>query len=85
MLNIFIKGESVQIMPTHTNEPMLNLYHYSGQYYYNHFMALWILSRTTWVSRHQKGKSSLDLLQQETVSGSGMSWAMCKSAPRPDT
>jgi len=35
------------------------------------------------VSRHQKGKASLDLLEQETVSGSGISWAICKSALRP--
>jgi len=25
--------------------------------YYNHFTALWILSGTTWVSWHQKGKT----------------------------
>jgi len=37
------------------------------------------LSRTTWVSRYQKGKTNL---KQETVSGSGISWAICKSAPR---
>ena len=42
------------------------------------------LSGTTRVSRYQKGKINLDLLQQEIVSGSGISWAMCKSAPRPD-
>jgi len=41
------------------------------------------LSETTRVSRYQEGKTSLDLLGQETVSGSGISWAMCKSAPRP--
>jgi len=35
------------------------------------------------VSQYQKGKTNLDLLEQETVSGSGISWAMCKSAPRP--
>jgi len=29
---------------------------------------------------HQKGKINLDLLQQEIVSGSGISWAICKSA-----
>jgi len=40
----------------------------------------WILSRTTRVSRHQKGKTNLDLLEQEIVSGSGISWAICKSA-----
>jgi len=39
------------------------------------------LSGTTWVSRYQKGKTNLDLLEQETVSGSGISWAICKSAP----
>jgi len=39
------------------------------------------LSRTTWVSRYQKGKTIWILLQQEAVSGSGISWAKCKSAP----
>ena len=39
------------------------------------------LSRTTRVTRYQKGKTNL---KQETVSGSGggISWAICKSAPR---
>jgi len=40
------------------------------------------LSRTTRVSRYQKGKPIWILLKQETVSGSGISWAVCKSAPR---
>jgi len=35
------------------------------------------------VSRHQKDKTNLDLLKQQTVSGSGISWAICKSAPCP--
>ena len=35
-------------------------------------------SGTTQVSRYQTGKTNLD----ETVSGSGISWAICKSAPR---
>ena len=39
-------------------------------------------SRITQASRYQKGKTKMDLLQQETVSGSGISWAICKSAPR---
>jgi len=39
------------------------------------------LSMTTRVSQYQKGKINLDLLEQETVSGSGISWAICKSAP----
>ena len=41
-----------------------------------------LFSRTTWVSRYQIGKTNLDLLEQETVSGSGISWAICKSARR---
>ena len=40
------------------------------------------LSRTTRVSRYQKGKPIWILMKQETVSGSGISWAICKSAPR---
>ena len=43
-------------------------------------------SRTTRVSRHQKGRKVKHaiwiLLKQETVSGSGISWAICMSAPR---
>ena len=47
------------------------------------FYGPWTLSGTTQLSRYQKGKTSLDLLEQEIVSGSGISWAICKSAPRP--
>jgi len=36
-------------------------------------------SGTTRVSRFQKGKTNL--FSTETVSGSGISWAVCKSAP----
>jgi len=39
------------------------------------------LSRTTRVSRYQKGKTSLDLLEQKAVSGIGICWAIYKSAP----
>jgi len=35
-------------------------------------------SGTTQVSWYQKGKTNL---KQETVSGSGISWAICESAP----
>jgi len=38
------------------------------------------LSMTIWVSRYQKGETSPDLLEQEIVSGNGISWAICKSA-----
>ena len=37
---------------------------------------------STQVSWYQKGKPIRILLKQETVSGSGISWAICKSAPR---
>ena len=38
------------------------------------------LSRTTQVSLYQKVEPIWILLKQETVSGSGISWAICKSA-----
>jgi len=45
-----------------------------------------LFSRTTWLSRHQKGKTSLDLnkARNDGVLGcSGIRWTMCKqSAPR---
>jgi len=55
---------------------------------YTHTIVLrlfWILSETTQVSRYQKGKNqvgktNLDLLEQKTVSGSGICWAICKFA-----
>jgi len=34
------------------------------------------------VSRYQKGKPIWISLKQQTLSGSGISWAVCKSAPR---
>jgi len=51
-------------------------------------LLFWNLSGTTRVSRYQKGKTgkgktNLDLLEQEIVSGSDMCWAICKSAPHP--
>jgi len=42
-----------------------------------------LFSRTTWVSRHQKGKPFWILLEQEMMGGSGISWTMYKLfAPR---
>jgi len=51
-------------------------------------LLFWNLSGTTRVSRYQKGetrkgKTNLDLLEQEIVSGSDICWAICKSAPHP--
>jgi len=47
----------------------------NDNYYYYHFMAPWTVSGTTQVSRYEEGKTNLDLLEQEIVSGSGISWA----------
>ena len=63
---------------------------------YNHYISVFYVtyyiihthpfngpfSGTPQVSRYQKGKPIWILLKQETVSGSGISWAICKSAPR---
>jgi len=38
-----------------------------------------LLSRTTWVSRHQKGKPFWILLKRKMMGGSGISWIICKS------
>jgi len=38
-------------------------------------------TRTSWVSRYQKGKTNLILVKQEMVSVNGISWAICNSAP----
>ena len=49
---------------------------------------LWNMSRTIQVSRYtkvktRKGKTNLDLQEQEIVSGSGICWAIGKSARHP--
>jgi len=69
----------------HPLRKLKNSQTYLLNYYYNRFTALWILSRTTWVSQHQKRKTNLHLglLEQEIVSVSSISWAICKSAPHP--
>jgi len=45
-----------------------------------HFMAVWILFGITQVSQYQKGKTNLDFPEARD---SGISWAICQSAPRP--
>ena len=61
-------SDLVQESSTGTRNTTATYYYY----YYYRFTALWILSRTTRVSRYQKGKTkiNLDFLEQETVSGS---------------
>jgi len=56
---------------------------YNNYYYYIHLTVPWTLSGTARVSRYQKSKAKLDLLEQEIVSGSGISWAICKCASHP--
>jgi len=61
-------------------------YRYSGYYcynYYNRFTALLDFVRDYLAEPVPEGKANLDLLEQETVSSSGISWVICKSAPRP--
>ena len=71
---IFHRLVLTSLMPTHTHTAVLLLF--------------WNMSGTTRVSRYQKGKTrkvktNLDLLEQEIVSGSGICWAICRSAPHP--
>ena len=59
------------LLPVDINDNILitdMLYYY---YYYNH-TALWTVSGTNQVSQYQKGKTSLDLLKQDIMSGSDM-------------
>ena len=63
-------------------------FHNGGYTHTTVLLLFWNMSGTTRVSRYQKGKTrkvktNLDLLEQEIVSGSGICWAMCKSAPHP--
>jgi len=72
-------GEVTSLSPRHL---LVIVSNYS--YYYIRLTAFF--SRTTWVSRHQKGKPFWILLEQEIMgwhTGSGISWTTCKSsAPR---
>jgi len=52
--------------------------------YYNRFTVPWTVSRTTRVNWYQKDKTNLDLLEQEIVSGSGISWAYANLHLAPD-
>jgi len=55
---------------------------WDNRYYYCICLTAFF-ARTTWVSRHLKGKPSWILLEQQLMGGSGISWTICKSfAPR---
>ena len=47
------------------------------------YLVIGLLSGNTRVSRCQKSKTNLDFTEPRTVSGSGISWAIYKSAPHP--
>jgi len=56
-------------------------------YYYTHYIRLTAfipghLGKPAPEKQNHSGKTNLDLLEEEIVSGSGFSWAICKSAPR---
>jgi len=74
--NVALKGahwthcHNIALLPKHTHSSILR--------------SSWILSGTTQVSRHQKGKTNLDLLEQEVVSGNGQWHQQCLHLD-PDT
>ena len=74
------------ILSTHCNHKWF--FHDHNDTHTTVLLLFWSMSGTTRVSRYQKGKTrkvktNLDLLEQETVSGSGICWAIRKSAPYP--
>ena len=66
----------LRLRDDHTHDD-LQCWHYTHTHPFNG-----PLSGTTRVSRYQKVKPIWILLKQQTVSGTGISWAICKSAPR---
>jgi len=56
--------------------------HHATSVTIGHIDAQWGLGPNNTHARTQKVKPIWILLKQETVSGSGISWAICKSAPR---
>ena len=65
LISVVVAKQPVTTITTHTHTHLFN----------------GLFSRTTWLSRYQKVKPIWILLKQETVGGSGISWAICKSAP----
>jgi len=53
------------ITHAHARTHVTHAHTHTHTHTHNRLWPSWILSRTTWVSRHQKGKTSLDLLEQE--------------------
>jgi len=70
-VNFIFNGRKFCIKNLHANCTFIHTHTFNGPF-----------SGTTKVSRYQKGKPIWILLKQETVSGSDISWVICKSAPR---
>ena len=51
--------------------------------HYNRFMALLDFVQDYLGEPVPERKTDLDLLEQDIVSGTGICWTMCKSAPHP--
>ena len=69
------------------SKPMVSTFFWDTHTHTTVLLLVWNMSGSTRV-RYQKGKTkkvktNLDLLEQEIVSGSGICWAICKSAPHP--
>jgi len=76
ILRVTVFQKTCQILQNSSN-PQTKMLEYTHTHPFNG-----PFSWTTQVSQYQKGKPIWTLLKQETVSGSGISWAICKSAPR---
>jgi len=62
--------------------PVIDLYHHHHHHHHHHtHLTAHFPGLPRWAGT-RKVKPIWILLKQETVSGSGISWAMCKSAPR---
>jgi len=76
---------------THSRFPFIDRKCMSHTHTHTHttiLLLFWNMSRTTWVSRYQKGKTRKVkpiwiCWSKEIVSGSGICWAICKSPPHP--
>jgi len=76
---LFPKGLHVPFcwtwMTFHRYASLFTLFYTALQHTHTIILLLfWILFGTTRMSRYQKGKTNLDLLEQEKVSGSGSAW-----------
>jgi len=60
-----------------------SLLHYTTLHLFNGLFSPDNLGKPAPEKQNHSGKTNPDLLEQEIVSSSGTSWAICQSAPRP--